>query len=794
MFKNYFKVALRNLWKHRVFSMINIMGLAVGMTACFLIYLYVHFETNYDAFNTKADRIYRIVTDIKTPSDVLHWSATSAPMAINMEKDFPEVESAVRISGQSFLVRKGNEKFQEKNSIMADSTLFKIFDFPLIYGDKNTALKEPMSVVLSQTAAKKYFGNKNPVGQTVILTGKNLNATVTGVMKDIPENSQIKADMIVSMSSQKQIYGGTNDSSWANFYLNSYLLLKPHTNYKKLEAKFPDFLDRHTGKELKEAQMSFTLFLEPLRDVYLYSTRDGSQSGNINNVYIFSVIALFILLIACINFINLTTARSAERAKEVGIRKVIGAARLQLAKQFTGESVVISLIAFIISVILCALLLPSFNQLAGKQISTAFFYHPMYIVSLFLISVAIGIIGGFYPALVLSSYKPVAVLKGRFLTGNKGVLLRKGLVIFQFTISIILITGTLIVYNQLHYMRSRDLGFNKDQTMIIDTNDDKNKDAFKESLSSIQGVRSTAFSSGIPGGGVNTAYSKVENNNGEMQTTNLDIYFVDFNFINQYQMKLVAGRAFSPDYGGDTTHAMVINESASKLLGFASPQQAIGKNFDQWGRQGKIIGVVKDFHYQALQQPIKALSMRIDSSDNYQFLSVKVAAKNLPSTIKAIESKWNQIIPNRPFDYSFLDESFDKQYRAEDRFGELFFNFAILAIFISCLGLLGLASYSTLQRTKEISVRKVLGASVSGVTTLLTKDFIRLVLIGLLIASPIAWFIMNKWLQGFAYRTNIGWGTFAFAGIIAVLIAIITVSFQAIKAAVANPVKSLRSE
>jgi len=794
MFKNYLKVSLRNLWKHKIFSVINIMGLAVGMTACFLIYLYVHFETSYDAFNTKADRIFRVVTDIKTPSDVLHWSATSAPMGINMQRDFPEVQSAVRVRYESFLVRKGNDKFQEKNSIMADSSLFRVFDFPLIYGDKKTALKEPMSIVLSQTAAKKYFGNKNPVGQTVILTGQNINATITGVMKDIPENSQIKADLILSFSSEKQVYGQSNDSSWANFYLYTYLLLKPHADYKKLAAKLPAFIDRHTGKKLKEAQMSFTLFLEPLRDVYLYSTRDGSKSGNIYNVYIFSIIAIVILLIACINFINLTTARSAERAKEVGIRKVVGADRFQLAKQFIGESVLISLISFIISVILCSLLLPAFNQLAGKQVSSPFFYHPLYILSLFFVAIGIGVIAGFYPAIVLSSYKPVSVLKGRFATGTRGILLRKALVIFQFTISIILITGTLIVYNQLHFMRSRDLGFSKDQMMIIDTNGDKNKDAFKQSLSTIQNVRSTTFSSGIPGGGVNTAYSKVENNTGEMQTSDLDIYFVDFNFLKQYQIRVIAGRGFSPDYGGDTTHAMVINESACRLLGFNSPQQAIGKNFDQWGRQGTIIGVVKDFHYQALQEPIKALSMRIDSSDNYQFLSIKVATKNLPSTIKAIEAKWNELIPNRPFDYSFLDESFDKQYRAEDRFGKLFFNFAILAIFISCLGLLGLASYSTLQRTKEISVRKVLGASVSGVTTLLTKDFIRLVLIGLIIASPIAWFIMHKWLQGFAYRISIGWGTFVIAGMISVLIAIITVSFQAIKAAIANPVKSLRTE
>jgi putative ABC transport system permease protein len=793
MIKNYFKLALRKLWKHKVFSLINIMGLAVGMTACFLIYLYVHFETSYDSFNTKADRIYRVVTDIKTPSDMLHWSSTSAPMAINMQRDFPEVESAVRISGQSFLVRKGNDKFQENNTIMADSTLFKIFDFPLIYGDKNTALKEPMSIVLSQTAAKKYFGNANPVGQNVLLTGAAINATITGVMKDIPENSQIKADMIVSMSSQQQIYGGSSDSAWGNFNLVSYLLLKPNTNPKTLASKFPAFIDSHTGKKLKEAQISYTLFLEPLRDVYLYSTRDDSKTGNIHNVYIFSIIAIFILLIACINFINLTTARSAERAKEVGIRKVAGAGRLQLAKQFIGESVVISFMAFIIAILLCSLLLPLFNQLAGKQVSSPFFYHPLYIVSLFFIAIGIGILAGFYPALVLSSFRPVAVLKGRFATGTKGILLRKGLVIFQFTISIILIIGTVIVYTQLNYMRSQDLGFSKDQEMVIDCNGDKNKDAFKESLSSVPGVLSTSFSSSVPGNGNSTAYSKVENKSGEMQTASLDIYMVDFDYINQYKLKVIAGRGFSKDFGTDTTQAMVINESASNLLGYTSPQQAIGKRFDQWGRQGKIIGVVKDFHYQALQQPIKPLTMRIEPG-GYQFLSIKVATANLPSTIKSIESKWNQIIPNRPFDYSFLDESFDKQYRAEDRFGNLFFYFAILAIFISCLGLLGLASYSTIQRTKEIGVRKVLGASVPDIVNLLSKEFLKLVLVAFIIASPVAWLFMNKWLRDFAYRTSLAWWMFVFAGIAAIIIAFVTISFQAIKAAVANPVKSLRTE
>ncbi len=794
MIKNYFKIALRKLWKHKVFSFINIMGLAVGMTGCFLIYLYVHFETNYDAFNKKADRIYRVISDIKTPSDILLWSSTSGPIAVNMQRDFPEVESAVRISGESFLVKKGNDKFQEKNSVMADSSLLEIFDFPLIYGDKKTALREPMSIVLSQTAAKKYFGNTNPVGQQVLLTGDAYNATITGVMKDIPENSQIKADMIVSMSSRKQIYNDNSlDSQWTSFGLVSYLLLKPNTNVKALTAKFPAFVDLHVGKRLKDAQMSLKFSLEPLRRIYLYSTRDGSKTGNINNVYIFSIIAIFILLIACINFINLTTARSAERAKEVGIRKVSGAGRFQLAKQFIGESLVISFIAFIIAVLLSSLLLPLFNQLAGKQVSSPFFYHPSYIISLFFIAAGIGIIAGIYPALVLSSFQPVAVLKGRFATGTKGIILRKGLVVFQFTISIILIIGTVIVYTQLHYMRSQDLGFSKDQTIVIDANGDKNKDAFKESLASVPGVLATSFSSTVPGGGVNTAYSKVENKAGDMQTTSLDIYFVDFDYINQYKIKVIAGRAFSKDFGTDTTQAMVINESAVKLLGYSSPDQAIGKKFDQWGRKGKIIGVVKDFHYVALQSPIKPLSMRIEP-DGYQVLSIKVATNNLPATIKSIQSKWNQIIPNRPFDYTFLDESFDKQYRGEDRFGNLFFNFAILAIFISCLGLLGLASYSTIQRTKEIGVRKVLGATVSNIVNLLSIDFLKLVLLSFVIASPVAWLFMHKWLGDFAYRTDLSWWMFVIAGIAAVIIAFGTISFQAIKAAIANPVKSLRTE
>jgi putative ABC transport system permease protein len=789
MFKNFFKTTFRNLSLHKTFSFINIMGLAVGITACFLIFLYVKFETSYDDFNTKANRIYRLVADIKTPSNTLHGSTTSAPMAINIEKDFPEVESAVRIKYGSYLVRRGNIKIQT-NTILADSTLFNIFDFPLIYGNRQTALKEPMSIVLSQTAAKKYFGDKNPVGQTLLLTGDNINSVVTGVMKDIPENSQIKTDMIVSMSSDNRLSHRSSDSVWTRLNLASYLLLKPGVNANALQSKFPAFIKKYITSQ-QNSETSYTLSLEPLRDIYLRSTRDGNTSGNINNVYIFSIAALFILIIACINFINLATARATERAKEVGVRKISGAKKIQLAWQFIGESVMLSLIAFIITVILSYLLIPAFNQLAGKTISAGLFGDYNNVLLLFCTSVCVGLIAGIYPALVLSSYKPITVLKGRFVTGKKGVLLRKSLVVTQFTISVALIISTIIVYNQLKFMRSQDLGFNKDEMMIINTQGDKNRSTFKESLSSVPGVLGTSFSDAVPGGDNSTANSKVENSSGEMQNVSLDIFFVDFDFINLYKMEMAAGRGFSAAFGADS-NAMVINESAAKLLGCKTPQQAIGRNFDQWGVQGKIVGVVKDFHYLGLQKEISPLSMRLEQRD--AMLSVKVSSNNLPSTIKTIEAKWAQVIPNRPFDYSFLDEDFDKQYRAEDRFGSLFLNFAALAIFISCLGLLGLASYSIIQRTKEIGIRKVLGASVQGILQMLSKDFIKLVAIAFVFAAPLSWWAMHSWLQDFAYRINIEWWMFAVAGFGALFIALLTISFHAVRAAIANPVKSLRTE
>ncbi|MGC4035870.1 MAG: ABC transporter permease [Chitinophagaceae bacterium] len=793
MIKNYFKLAFRNLWKHRTFSFINIMGLTIGMTACFLIFLYISFELSYDSFNTKADRIYRVVSDIKTPTEVIPASGPSWAVAPFAKEEFPEIEAFVRTTGDNLLVRKGDVKFQEENPVWADSALFRIFDFKLLKGNPETALKEQLSIVLSETSAKKYFGKEDPMGQTLLLTGDALPAKVTGIMKDIPENSLIKADMFLSMTTITQKFNQSIDSQWGNYGAQAYLLLKAGTNAKALEKKFPAFLQKYNGDEMKKLQMFPTLFLEPLRDVYLKSTRNGSKTGNIKNVYIFSVIAVFILVIACINFINLTTARSSERAKEVGIRKVAGAVKSQLMRQFLGDSVFLCLIAFVLTVGLSALLLPLFNNLAGKTISTGIFSHPGNILLLFGAAVGIGFLAGVYPALVLSSFKPVSVLKGRFATGTKGILLRKGLVVAQFTVSIALIIGTIIASMQMSYMRNQDLGFYKDQMMIIDTHGDPAKKAFRESLSGLPGVKSTALTGSVPGGGNPGAYSEIENTKGDLQIANLDLYFVDFGYMDQFKMKMAAGRMFSKEFGTDTTQAMVLNETAVKMFGYKKPEDALGKRFKQWGREGKIIGVVKDFHFRSLQQAIKPLSMRIEP-DGCSLVSVNIAAGNAKSTIAAIEGKWKTLIPARPFSYYFLDDFFDRQYRSEERFGKLFLNFSVLAILISCLGLLGLASYSTMQRTKEIGIRKVLGASVGSIVNLLSKDFLKLVFISFLIATPVAGIFMYKWLQDFAYRTTLSWWVFALAGLIAVFIALFTVSFQAIKAALTNPVKSLRTE
>ncbi|HEV2480815.1 MAG TPA: ABC transporter permease [Puia sp.] len=792
MLKNYLLTAFRHLWRHRVFSLLNIIGLTIGMSACFLVFLYVKFELSYDNFEPKKDRIYRLVCDIRTPTETIHAGVCSNPMALNAKLEFPDVEKFCRFNPQSTLFRRGDKKFQEDKTAAADSTFFEVFDFPLLQGNPVTALREPNSIVLSESAAKKYFGIEDPMGQHLLWTDHDITTTVTGVMKDIPENSELKADVLVSQASWR-FFDSAADTRWGSFGMYSYLLLKPHTDPRGLERKFPAFIEKRDGPEMKQSQMYFSLFLEPLADVYLHSTRGGTESGSMTNVYVFSLIGIFILLIACINFINLTTARSTERAREVGIRKVIGAERPQLTGQFLGEAVVLALIAFVLSVFVCALLIPPFNFLAGKTVSTGFFHHPLYSLGLLAIAVTVGLLAGFYPALVLSGFQPILVLKGRFSTGSRGLFLRQSLVVLQFTISIGIIVSTIIVDKQLSYMRNQDLGFNNQRMLVLDTHGDVHREALKNEIAGLPNVLATAMSSSVPGSGNPGAYSQVQNAKGDMQIANLDLYFVDFDYMKQYQMKMVAGRMFSRAYGTDTTQAMIINESAARLFGYHSPQDAIGRKFSQWGREGKIIGVVKDFHFRSLQTEIKPLSIRIEPNGCDQ-ISVNVSGNHLPATIDAIGEKWRKIIPYRPYSYAFADEIFDRQYRSEERFGRLFLNFAILAIAISCLGLLGLASYATIQRTKEIGIRKVLGASVPRIVNLLSREFLLLVLIAFLIATPVSYFLMHGWLKDFYYRITIPWWIFALGGVLAMVIAVLTISFQAIRAAMVNPVESLKYE
>ena len=791
MLKSYFKIALRSLLRHKGFALLNIIGLAVGMAAFFLIFQYVRFEYSYDDFVTKRDRVYRLATDIKSASGIQANWTSSMPMAINLKREYPQIEDVVRLSARSTLLKRADVFFQERRTIFADSGLFNIFNFPLLEGDPTTALKEPFSVVLSESTAKKYFGSADPIGQTLFFSDSGFNAKVTGVMRDLPENSTVKADLFVSMATMKRLQGRI-DSLWGRQNATSFLLLKPGASTAVLESQFKSFIDRHMGTALKLSQQQESLSLEKLKDTY-WSSRGGWVSGSKTNVYVFSLIGLFILLIAGINFVNLTTARSAERAKEVGIRKVIGAVRFQLTRQFLSELVLLCLISFVFASALCEALLPSFNLLAGKTVSTGVFSRPGELLYLMGIALAIGLLAGIYPALVLSGFRPIELLKGRFTSGSRGLLLRRGLVVFQFTISIFLIIGTAVVYLQIDYMRGRDLGFDKQQELVIDEHNDVHKLAFRREVAKLPNVQSTALSGSVPGEGYYTANTSLENSRGEMQPTIVDLTYVDFGYLEQYKMRLLAGRFFDPQMVTDTMEAMIVNEKAVEFLGYSRPEQALGRRFEQWGKKGLIIGVIRNYNFEGLQNEIQPLTICINL-DDCNYLSAKVSTRDLPATMAAIRKTWEGMAPNKEFDYFFMNEQFDRQYRTEVKFGRLFINFAVLAIFISCLGLLGLAAYSTVQRRKEVGVRRVLGASIVGIVRLLSVEFLALVGVAFLVATPMAWYFMHRWLENFAYKAGLGWWIFVGAGFLAILIAFATISYQAIRAARANPIKSLRTE
>lgn len=792
MLKNYFTTAIRYLWKQKGFSIINLIGLTIGMSVCYFALLFVRFELSYDTYHEKSDRIYRLVTDIKTDHGVDQLSST-ATMAPAIKSAFPEVQAATRIFLDYLIIQKDKEQYSEENIAYADSSIFSVFTFPLLSGNSKESLAVPYSVILSETSARKYFRDENPVGKTLKVNGKE-QATITGVMKDIPDNSHFKVDMLFSLS--------TLGEEWMQnskrFFFYTYVLLPENHDAKTLEAKFPGFVKDH----IDQSKGQYSLALEPLKSVYLNGKPRGSKtgssvSGNRNHVYIFSFVAAFVLFIACFNFINLTTALSIQRAKEIGVRKVLGTTKALLVFQFLIEALVLALTSFVLSIVVCILSLPYFNDLAGKTVSISVFQNPGNLVILFLIAFIIGLLSGIYPAFFLSRFQPVSILKGGFISISKGIAFRKALVITQFSISIILIVATIVVYSQLHFMQNQELGFKKDHMLVIDFQYDEkitsHEETIKDQLTKIPGVTGASISSSIPGKSNHIYPTKLENKSSDMQDFQLDTYFVDYDFLKQYQISVIAGRAFSKQFGSDLRETILINEAAVKSLGYSNPQEVIGKRFSQLNVNGLVIGVVKDFHFRSFQEQVQPLMLRI-SPGFFTFLTLNVSSENMPERIQQLEKKWKELVPDLPLIYFFADEAYNKQYRDEQRFGKLFIGFAAFAILISCLGLLGLSAFSITRRTREVGIRKVMGASVSGIVGLLSIDFIKLVLVAILIASPVAWYAMNQWLLGFAYRIEISPWIFIIAGFIALIIAIATVSFQAIKAALMNPVKSVRSE
>ncbi|MGN6533274.1 MAG: ABC transporter permease, partial [Ginsengibacter sp.] len=784
MIRHYLKTTFRYLSQHKLFSAINLIGLASAFCVVYFAMQYVGFELSYDKFNVNAKNIFRMSADVETATGK-NYETSPAAMAEALQSSFPEIKTAARIFLDYYIVQKDENNFGEETLAYADSSVFSVFSFPLIKGNPSTVFDAPYTMVLSETAAKKYFGTTDCLNKTLTLDGK-ITATVTGVMKDIPQNSHFRTDIFLSMSSL--IQPGTNwMENWSRFGFSTYVLLKENVNAGQLEKKLSAFVNTHPLKD----NLHYTLSLEPLTSLYLHGKPRGNKAGgtavgNYKNIYIFSLVALFVLFIAAFNFINLTTAFSLKRAKEIAVRKVMGGSKKQLTVQFLTDAVVLALAAFLLSIFLSALLLPPFNELAGKTISTGIFDHIKYLGYFFIISVFIGLLSGSYPAFFLSRFQAITSLKGKFANSTKGLFLRRALVVTQFTISIVLIVATVVVYRQLNFMRNENLGFKKEHNLVIDFHYDRRiidrMDMVQSELTKIPGIQYASVSSAIPGRPNKKFPTTIEGVNHEKNEFQSDAYFVDYNFLKQYGIEIIAGRAFSKNFATDFKESMVINESAVKQLGFSNAGEAIGKHFWQRGGTGQIIGVVKDFHFHSLHEEIKPLTMQV-TPGFFTFLTLSVSSDNLQQTINTLEKKWSALVPGLPLIYSFTDETFNAQYIAEARFGKLFICFALLAILISCLGLFGLSSFNTTLRTKEIGIRKVLGASSAGIVQLLTKEFFSLIIIAFLIASPVAWILMKRWLNDFPYRINISLLYFVIAGSLALLIAFATISFQAIKAA-----------
>lgn len=806
MLRNYFKVAFRNLWKNKGYSAINIFGLAIGLATCLLILIFVMDELSYDRFHKKADRIYRVDAEINFGGSHQHYAVASDPMGPTLKADFPQVEQAVRFRQYGgFRVKKGEENVQEHRVVHVDSTIFDVFSLPLLEGNPKTALSDPSSVVITEEMAQKYFGSAEVLGKILRIDDER-DYRVSGVLKSIPKQSHIRFDFFRPLQSEESRAG-----NWLSHNFNTYIVLREGADPKRLEAQFGAISKKYVGPqvqaflnasldELEKGGSYLRYSLMPLTKIHLQSNKAGEigPTGNIQYVYIFSAIAAFILLIACVNFMNLSTARSANRAKEVGVRKVLGSHKKALVAQFLTESILISAVSLLLALGLAQLLLPFFNQLSGKEIEVGLFTKPWLLPSLVVLMLIVGLLAGSYPSFYLSSFQPVTVLKGKLSGGFKRSWLRSSLVVFQFSISIILIVGTVVIYSQLKFIRNKNLGFSRDQVLVVQNGYALGNKAasFKNEIKTLQGVEAVTMTGYLPTGvyrNDNPLFADASLD--QKSAVSLQNWYVDEDYVPTLKMQVVKGRNFNRQMATDSS-GVLINEAAARLLPFAEPVgQTVYFVEDMKTKQSRpfrILGVIKDFNFNSLREVVSPMALFYGQEQGS--FAIRLQTADAGNILSLIQNKWKAMAPGQPFNHSFMDEDFNRIYEGEQRVGKIALSFSVLAILIACLGLFGLVTYAAEQRTKEIGIRKVLGASVGNIVNMLSIDFVRLVAVAILIAFPLAWYGMNKWLQDFAYRIPIDWKVFLVAGVAAVLIAVITVSAQAIKAALANPVKNLRTE
>ncbi|MCC6287592.1 MAG: ABC transporter permease [Chitinophagaceae bacterium] len=802
MFKKFSLLAFRNLAKHKGFTLLNIAGLAAGLTCFIFIASWIQDELSYDTFNTKANRIVRVVSKSTTPSETFYQAVTGPPLANALKTDFPEVENTVRLDNRNAIVKFGNNQSDEDGILLTDPSFFDIFGYHLSRGNAKTALNDPYDIIVTESMARKYFGNEDPIGKAFLIymfdsTGRGALYKITGVIPDPPKNAHFTFNFLVSFKTF-ETYAPEAAAEWGKNDFYTYLLLRNESDIKKIEARLPAFAERHTEKYMRETNTHLDFSVQPLTSIHLNShlRYEITPTGSMENIYIFATIGILILLIACINYMNLATARASERAKETGVKKVLGAQKIQLIFQHLAEASVVTFISFLAALLLAAVLQPVFKELSGKEL--LLFNSLNLLLLLFAITFTLGILSGIYPAILITAYKPAEVLKGKLTSISGGARLRKLLVVLQFTISIILIAGILVVNSQLSYIQHKDLGYKKDALLTLKTNGNtdviENYQAFKNAVLSKPFVTGIATSNTILAGGLGNRGVTTVSGNGDRITSILYNLKADENYINVYGIKMIAGRNFYPNIAADSA-SYIINEAAVKSFGWKNAEDAINKPFSATGKEGRVIGVVKDFHFNSLYQQVEPLViMPYFPNQRFSQISVRIAMNDPQKAVSWIADNWKKIFPGALLEYSFMDKKLNDQYIAESRFSKFFLYFSILSLIIACLGLFGLAAFTVQQRIKEIGIRKVLGASVSGITAMLSTGFLKLVFVSAIIAVPVAWYVMNKWLENFAYRVNIEWWVFVVAGLAALVIALLTISFQAIKAALANPVKSLRTE